>query len=491
MGSRLAALCSATQGVSAEAGFFLTALLHRYRDGNVGGLDQAWCKTLGMSARVLVRVREELIGQGYLEGTRQLAPARKGRPATIYKISPAIQAVWSGSGVGVAGKVGGHFESVIELLLAESESRLEGNAGGKGEPPSRKGAAQRLSASNRFVLMLLLGVADRNGVVRGWGPAELSGMAGLTKGAMAGQVDKLLKLGYLRAVVPGVSGQSLYGKKPGVFFLNLAHPAYRGRVAESVLLIPIERVGYPSGGGRDAEVLYGLLRGVSQGRPVSSSFNENSRFGELLRGAGFADASSIKALATHFDGIGTSTLPTYFQAKIEEYAAGLLPYGWGKYGGEGIRAPLRATVTKDSFAKPHVEPASTEGRAVKLVLHLALGLAMHVRRTLEETPELVGWYEEVSLGDFSYAIIPALTSSEKKHLVVSVVPVGGVMGLPRYVLSGDQVVSRVFTESDFSDEMAYKFGVLTRPLAKSNKNTGTSSAKNYRYRLQAKAFSAD
>lgn len=82
------------------------------------------------------------------------------------------------------------------------------------------------SRSNRWLLAVLLEYSDLMGVVDELGGAELRSLTGFTKERLRVQLRQLNALGFLHAVVPGISGHPLFGLKPSVYYVNLHHPYF-------------------------------------------------------------------------------------------------------------------------------------------------------------------------------------------------------------------------------------------------------------------------
>lgn len=96
----------------------------------------------------------------------------------------------------------------------------------------------RLTYTNRLLLAVLLCRADRFGVVRNVGSAELCRLTGLTKARLRYRVDRLMKEGLIRAYVPGATSSMLFKPTKSIYYLNLHHPelAQGGDSAKIIVL---------------------------------------------------------------------------------------------------------------------------------------------------------------------------------------------------------------------------------------------------------------
>ena len=82
----------------------------------------------------------------------------------------------------------------------------------------------RVSVVNRVLLAALLIRADRFGVVRDLGSAELARITGLSPVRLKNRVRTLLDDGLIRAYTPGATGSVIFKKMKSVYYLNLHHP---------------------------------------------------------------------------------------------------------------------------------------------------------------------------------------------------------------------------------------------------------------------------
>lgn len=453
-------LCQSSGEVSAEAKLLLAGVIRHYGDGAVRGVERSIGKPLGMSARVVSRELAELVAADHLVSVPASPAGKRGRPAMAYKVrpellrhSPAVKLVAWGDK-----EEGGHFEALVETLLAEPSEELGGRVG-PGQAPSREGAAKRLSASNRLLLLVLLGLADRNGVVRGWGPSELSRLAGLTAGQLAGQIRKLLALGYLRAAVPGVSGSRLFGRKPGVYFLNLSHPSYKGVVPEVVLVFPVEEVELYHRSQGNGRVIYRLT--LQLGRQPPSGYIQG-----LMLSAGFADTGEvIKRLAPYFNGIGTSTLPEYFQMRLEAYATHMLSSG-ASLDDALMASQMREVMAREAFNCSEEDLRGGQRTYIHLAEYLARRQAELLRGAIDRIRLLAGRrWAALHLEGATYALVPAIASSGGLYIALCAMPASGRGDEATCIIAGRNAEHGTLREErHLSNEAMWDYGLLTRQL---------------------------
>lgn len=478
-------LCKSAGAVSAEAKLLLGEVIRQNGDGPVQGVEQSIGKHLGMSARVVSRVVAELVAAEHLMPAPAASTGKPGRPATLYKVRPELLSASPAEGfVAWSDKeAGGHFEALIEALLTDPAARIGGGAG-PGQAPSREGAAERLSASNRLLLIVLLGLADPNGVVRGWGPSELSRLAGLTAGRLDGQIQKLLALGYLRAAIPGVSGSSLFGKKPGAYFLNLSHPSFNGLVPEVVLLFPAEELELYYRNQGDAWVIYQQI--LKQRSLEPSGYVQGLIRHACLEGT----ESAMKRLAFYFDGVGTSTLPEYFQMRLESYATYLLSSG-ASLGDALMASQMRELIAREAFNCSEEGLEGGQRTYIRLVDYLARRLADLIQRTVDRISRLAGpRWAALDLAGASYVLVPSIARSGNRYFALCAMPASGRGGEPTCLILGQGINGTLREERQLSKEAMWDYGLLTRPLKRLPKRD-PFVLKDHFKAITAKAFSGD
>lgn len=99
----------------------------------------------------------------------------------------------------------------------------------------------RVSVVNRVLLAALLIRADRFGVVRDLGSAELARITGLSQVRLKNRVRTLLDSGLIRAYVPGATGSVIFKKTKSIYYLNLHHSELSCGQSLPMLLVSVTR----------------------------------------------------------------------------------------------------------------------------------------------------------------------------------------------------------------------------------------------------------
>lgn len=459
MKSWVVRMCKSMSNVSAEAKVLLAALVRQHAEGPTHSSVVSVGKRLGMSERVVSRALSELTAAEYLVSAPMPSRGRAGRPKVMYRVRPELIRVDQvrEPAAPYDNDEGGHFEAVIDGLLAES-AEGEREKPEPGKAPNRSGAADRLSPSNRLFLMVLLGLADKNGVVKGRGAAELSKLVGLTSGRFGGQTQKLLALGYLRTVVPGVSARSLFGKRPGAYFLNLTHPSYKGLVPEITFLIPVEWLDLSDRRQGIGRLVYRQLQLVMRQQRQPSEYIRT-----MFRHAGLEDSfREIKRLAALFDGVGSTTLLDYFQIRLEAYAAYWLTYGQLP-DHDAVESQLKEIIAQEAFRVSFKDLKGVQRRYLKLVEYLARWQADVFRQELARIDRLA----IIGLEGASYTVIPSISTSKGHYLALCAVPGSGWKGGATYFVAREGSENGIHIgRNNIPDKEMFDYGLLTRHMTK-------------------------
>lgn len=178
-----------------------------------------WAEALDLPEAVVSGALRRLASKGYFQVVAE-QDGTPGRPVTLYGLSASLRAV-----LGVDPASPPH--PIVASLLQPASERLRGRpAAGAETPPQRIGTATTMDLTNRLVLAVLWVMADDMGVVRGLGTSELAQYCLMDQARFQRQIEKLMGLGFIRTYVPGISGGTLLGRAPGVYFLNLRHPSF-------------------------------------------------------------------------------------------------------------------------------------------------------------------------------------------------------------------------------------------------------------------------
>ncbi|NVZ71512.1 hypothetical protein [Pseudomonas costantinii] len=166
----------------------------------------------------------------------------------------------------------------------------------------------RVSVVNRVLLAALLIRADRFGVVRDLGSAELARITGLSPVRLKNRVRTLLDDGLIRAYTPGATGSVIFKKTKSVYYLNLHHPELSCGQSLPMLLVSVTRVPTPED--TSDQVDY-ILKSV----PESES--------EIQRRVGVRKFFKDK----HERG-----LAYFLRSRLDFYAGDLLSRHWDEFG---------------------------------------------------------------------------------------------------------------------------------------------------------------
>lgn len=233
----------------------------RLVDEGVRELEQG----LGMSARNFRETRDSLLAKGFLvqparEESAAIRRSQAGRPRACFRMQvgplPGVAEALRlkpphGVGDLIQRMEASRFQPLIRELVFWQVPK-------EGEPKSGLG---KLRPATRLLLAVLLGLADRSGVVREVGLGRLAHLAGMKRDRLEYHLETLAALGFIRARIAGLTGKYLFGQVAGSLFLNLAHEAFQGRLPQVLVCIEDEkRVAHQAEDLLDILQLYTLLR---------------------------------------------------------------------------------------------------------------------------------------------------------------------------------------------------------------------------------------
>lgn len=381
---------------------------------------------------VVTEAAAELEQAGYW--TRIAVFGDRGRPSCEYKVEPKA---WTRlterrEAQDSASRIWPYLDRLNRNYPgARGLEEVEG-AKGKGvrsKPPSRRGEGRRLSNPNRLLLMVFLALADDLGVVRGQGAADLAVLTGLTKGRIQTQIEKLVRLQYIRAVVPGVSGRRLFGKVPGAYVLNLHHRSYDRKEQMGGAIFLLEAAPPCV---REGAALVGAAR---EDRPFRV---RTCRWSALPEHSLAMGEDVIRELADLIDSPNSGGMPGYLQFMIETYASRLLSRHWGQLcAGPGhTNSAVYTDIQLVNEVVGHLVPMkikkSDPGRSVPPSDYLKLGglmyrisvrLAEMIKFTLIRTrlPAVFGHLPS-SYQEMDFLLLPATETLGARYFSVIVMP---------------------------------------------------------------------
>ncbi|WP_286976438.1 hypothetical protein [Pseudomonas sp.] len=233
--------------IEAEDRLFMASFLMRF--GGAGPVQLTvleLAERLRMPPRVVMQAVSKLsTAEAYLV-VKKVSVGR-GRPSRSFEVSPSILAFLGEYPGGSCPPV---CEQIIKNLLSMYGGReLEKNCGGGRSnsigfkrPPVRE-KSNRLSVSNRWLLVVLVSYADGLGVVRDLGMSTLRQLTGMGEVKLKSQLRRLVELGLIRSYVPGVSSAVFTDAKvSSIYFLNLSHP-FLGLQSDGCAVLVLHRFG--------------------------------------------------------------------------------------------------------------------------------------------------------------------------------------------------------------------------------------------------------
>lgn len=265
----LQVVAMAKPALSSAEKMLLIRVLHLYGSEVVSRPIKQLAQQLGLSDGVIQKARDALVSKKILvelDGVpRAPLPGKRsrGRPPKAFSVSESFLA-WLNSWSHEAGKrEGGNLlkegvgsvrrykersqyglvqerdrQVLVRLMSSSHQVNMSallfpGVPSEQEEKPSRpvrkvagEGGTTEVQAhhyTHKLLLAVLLGFADKGGVVRGIGLGMLARLVGLERDSIAYPLGVLAQEGYLRSHVPGVTGQMAFGLASGAFFLNIGH----------------------------------------------------------------------------------------------------------------------------------------------------------------------------------------------------------------------------------------------------------------------------
>lgn len=210
-------LKSENLSLTAEEKYFLVRLFWVYGSksivsGKISNLTMRNLTTVtGMASNQLMKVCDSLLAKKYMDkclGRDLVNDEKGGRPPITYSLTNRLIDELKES----------HSKSSVD---SDTSLRLDGLLGNK-EYVVKK-YKTKLSPTNRVVLAVLYIHADECGFVENLSMKQLGKLAGLaTRDRIEGQLDKLMKLGFILDYVPGLSGKIAWSVGgTSSFFLNV------------------------------------------------------------------------------------------------------------------------------------------------------------------------------------------------------------------------------------------------------------------------------
>lgn len=442
----LSVLLSKAKGISPEAKYVLVRLVEcglvagpicsgvKELAGRFGISDSQMGAALNSLTAAKVLIRRDLV-------------SGQGRPKRQYELAPGdVEQV----GLNDVSKVV-HARVIHHLLKHESKAlqlsdvAMQQKGPLEGAPLAHVRASRkqgRLSVVNRLLLAVLLCRADRFGVVRDLGRAELSRLTGLSQERLKNRIRTLLDSSLIRAYTPGATGSVIFKKTKSVYYLNLHHPELNCGQRLPILLVSVDRVPTED---NDVDVVDGIFK---SGRELWSQLT-----GEVRKF--FKDR--------HEQG-----LAPFLRGRLDMYAGFLLSHHWDVLGdGE---AELVQLIKLDLLGAPDAEESQ---RLATYLCDQAGNVARGVRG---------GWFQGKSalidgmdFEELDYVLLPMREVAYKSRndrfypsrAVLALPPDDVVCAGKLHVVEfgrGNQVKVQVFSSLEtVSNAEQYLYGLLTPP----------------------------
>lgn len=338
-------------------------------------------QSVGVSEPVMSASLKALVAVGALINRPELT-GKKGRARRFYRVSKEWVKGDSYRFPTTSESAKCHLAVIAELLQqpravvqrsplnypteAECEGVKKERARVRGAAARKARQVGRLSNVNRLIMAVLLCRADRLGVVRTLGHAELSKLTGLNSERLSNRIKTLLADGLIRALVPGTTSSALFGPTKSFYFLNLGHPGLAGpnQVVTSI-----------------------VLPHPWEGEEIEGEAAVRFR----------KKADSSDRFLSFFHDKHQRSVSRVFQVRIDDYASCLLSMGWSSLGNIPHR---RNTVLMDRIREDFKPPRSTteasadvfpdEGEVQQLLNSLYSAALRKARRVQAAMQSVVG-----------------------------------------------------------------------------------------------------
>lgn len=398
----LAVLRSEANGITPEAKYLLIRLAEfgLVARGISAGVKELAAR-FGISDSHAGTALNSLVTAGVL--VRRDVVSGQGRPKRHYELDASYAAQVARHDV-----TGVVHEEVIrhllqhELKVADQQSAV---ATQQDEQRSTAPLAQvrasrgqgRVSVVNRVLLAVLLIRADRFGVVRDLGSAELARITGLSQVRLKNRVRTLLDCGLIRAYVPGATGSVIFKKTKSIYYLNLHHPELNHGQNLPILL-------------------------VSSTRVVTSS-NDGDVVDEILHDEGEATDQRVAGVRQFFEDKHEQRQGSLLRGRLDCYAEYLLSRFWDDYNkGESELVQL---------IKHDLRSGGADAEAIQLLARYLFQKSERVARGIRND-----WFQSnsplISSIDFKstdYVLLPARRVAVTPKCVFY--PSRAVLALPR------------------------------------------------------------
>ena len=433
---------------------------------------------LGVSKDVVSKATSYLTTNGFFEKETVLTTKRWSRYS--FKCSTKLQNEFNSLG---DGKTSHHVALIEHLLVNDIQKR-------GGTDVKR----HSLDLAPKLLLIILLRNANECGVVDHLGLSGLAKLTGLSKVSVKSRIEHLLKRGYIRSYISGVTGSYMFQRSPGIIYLNLKHPNYSfdKRVGATLLcyangnIIELEAIRIYSA----SKVILNRYRKKSRDKRDSKFLPSNHK--EIFENRLRADCNSLTFyfpceafldIYLFFKDLPPySKMEDFIQAKIEGYAAWLMSNhcnGLVSYQ-DDYSSTLKKIIGKEAFGDKFDQDDSTgefpslvqKESLVDFLFQASRSLAIRLFKQLNTIPKL-------SLETMNHIILPPVDPLDKNVVrnyiaIESFLKVADVYKQNRFFkIESNFIGSEKPNDEDVVNEVInitlqdeYEYGLLKAPVIK-------------------------
>lgn len=448
----LRALLCEVKGLTPEAKYLLARFIQCFGVTAPVGLGvKELAKQFGLTDRQVSEALHVLLACNVLACSS--VPEGRGRPKRQFSLQSEFLRKLNRSDSVVSAT----HERVVEHLLRHENSSCPEVAEADGQKAisdrlaglRAKRKPGRLSVVNRLLLGVLLCHADRFGVVRNLGSAELRKAIGFTQESLKHRMQRLIDQGFVRAYVPGVTSRMMFGKAKSTYFLNLQHPGLCVEVTDALALIS----GYYSSDHLLDEAS-DFLWGVNGYREQADSIDDRAQVAKL-----FSENEILR-------------IAPIVQCRLEHYASILLSSHWAQLDHkDSFESSVLLERIKSDFCQIESDD-SCRAVLVDILCRQAVQMARKIKGQLEFAPTQPSClpFDEMDYLILPYTIPPGWRRRNALFRTVLAFPRSPVACKHGFYVAevvGSDVQSRRYfpEEEDIPLIERYLYGLLTRPAS--------------------------
>ncbi|MDA0383555.1 hypothetical protein [Vibrio owensii] len=292
--------------MTTEMRFFLASLLLDFSEqGEFALPSKTLSSQYGVSLNTVNKTLKYLVMSGY--ANRMDVSLKRGRPIGRYVFTEALNAKLN--------EPSDWIDSIRPVEFWEQLAIKFIGRGGHG----------KYTISNRYLICLLAMFANEVGVVEAIPSSRVAKILGFTSLRLRSQLNSLIAHQVLISHTGGVTGKHLFGKVPGIYFLNIES------VAE-ILNIPLEELSFRKmnrGVISEGQDRYQIMRLYRLARLLLEiefdSDGKSLAVEEAYQKKWWAyEQDSFKKVCLFFRDHDQTRVPDYLQTKLEQYIASYL-----------------------------------------------------------------------------------------------------------------------------------------------------------------------